>query len=215
MECRGRGRVIDPPERPTPARIHITGGPGSGKTWISRRIGRALNVEPWHLDDVARIAGGNTPERPLEERVQAVAGIVAMPSWVTEGIDLGWTDPLLRDADLIVWLDYVSWHLAARRIIVRFVSNALAEFRRQHGLRRFFRFRDYARHLRELVRAMPDTRDYYVDDSPEGRGHQAASRTATDAILRPYGDKVVHCRTAADIRLMLRHLEEPQRTVPQ
>ena len=133
---------------------------------------------------------------------------------MTEGIDLGWTDPLLREADLIVWLDYVSWHAAARRIVVRFVSNAVAESRRQHGLRRFFRFRDYARHLRELVHAMPDTRDYYVSGAPALNGQQATSRAATDAVLRPYRDKVVHCRTPADIRRMLSSLEATAKDGP-
>lgn len=190
-----------------PARIHITGGPGSGKSTISRRIARALEVEPWHLDDVARVAGGNTAQRPLEERLQTIAGIVATPRWVTEGIDLSWTDPLLQEADLIVWLDYVSSRLAARRIVVRFVSNALAEARRQKGLKRFLRFRDYARHLRELVRAMPDTRDYYRKAPQTGDG-DAVSRTATAAALRPYASKVVHCRTARETGIMLRMLEK-------
>jgi hypothetical protein len=167
-----------------------------------------MRVEPWHLDDVARVAGGNTPMRPVAEREQTVTRIIAMPTWITEGIDLGWTDPLLREADLIVWLDHVSWRTARRRVVTRFVSNAVAEARRQRGLKRFLRFGDYARHLRELIHAMPDTRDYYEGDQAGEDALRVPTRAATEAVLRPYGHKVVRCRTAADIRTVLQNVEK-------
>jgi hypothetical protein len=167
-----------------------------------------MGVEPWHLDDVARVAGGNTPMRPQAEREQTVSRIIATPTWVTEGIDLGWTDPLLREADLILWLDHVSWATAARRVATRFVSNAVAEARRQRGLKRFLRFRDYARHLRELIHAMPDTRDYYEPGAAGVDTSSGPTRSATDAALRPYGHKVVRARTAADIRRVVEDVEK-------
>jgi hypothetical protein len=167
-----------------------------------------MRVEPWHLDDVARVAGGNTPMRPVAEREQTVTRIIATPTWITEGIDLGWTDPLLREADLIVWLDHVSWRTARRRVVTRFVSNAVAEARRQRGLKRFLRFGDYARHLRELVHAMPDTRDYYAGGQAGEDVPSVPTRAATEAVLRPYGHKVVRCRTAADIRTVLQNVEK-------
>lgn len=74
-------------------RVHIVGGPGAGKTHLATLLGRERGIEPWKLDDIAfdSISGVATP---LAKRLRDVDVIVATPSWVTEGVYLGWTDKL-------------------------------------------------------------------------------------------------------------------------
>ena len=136
--------------------------------------------------------------------------VCASPTWITEGVHVGWTDDLLRAADVIVWLDYVSWSRAARRIVVRFVRSAVDEVRRQRGARKFTRFRSYGHQLRMLVSALRETRHYYQerdgDPSPRERAAANETRAETARHLEPYGDKVVHCRSASDVSAFLRAL---------
>ena len=198
-----RGASRTPSADSRPRRIYIIGGPGSGKSWLANHLATLAEAPAFHLDEIAREGGGNTPERPLEERLRAVADIVSRPTWVTEGIYVGWTDDLMRSADVIVWLDYVSWPAALRRIVSRFVVNALGEMRRQRGWRKFGRFSDYRRHLRELLAAVPMTRSYYRRTAARS-ARSEVTRAGTEEYLRRYADKLVHCRTSSDVRALLR-----------
>ncbi len=175
-------------------RIYIIGGSGSGKASLAREISARSGLPVHDLDLVARVDGGNSPAREPAERDRLVAEIVASPQWIVEGIHLGWTDPLLAAADSIIWLDHVTWTKSSGRIVRRFASGAIAEARRQRGWRRFFRFRDYARHVRELAAAIPKARRY-----ESGAGDRDESRAATEAALAPYVAKVIHCRTEPDV----------------
>ena len=90
-----------------------------------------------------------------------MAAILATDGWVTEGVHLGWTDPILQQADLVIWLDYVTWSRASRRIMQRFVGGAITEMRSRPMRERFTRFGDYARNLRRLGGAIRESRHYY------------------------------------------------------
>ncbi|HEY7294114.1 MAG TPA: AAA family ATPase [Dehalococcoidia bacterium] len=109
---------------PLPRRIHLLGGPGSGKTTLAQQLARALGIPVYELDEVAfvdfKTTFGLARRRPLAERLATVEEIACQPAWISEGIAVGWTDPLLAAADLVVWLD-VPWHLALRRIVHRYL----------------------------------------------------------------------------------------------
>jgi len=191
-----------------PERILIVGGMGTGKTTLARRIAAASKVPLHHLDDLAYPEGTGSSASPYDLR-QAAVRIAESPRWVAEGIHLGWTDPLLRAADVILWLDHVQWKQASGRVLRRFVSGAMAEARRQQGARRFLRLRDYARQLRELAVAIPATRRYEGHLDPTfsaGEEVSRPSRVATAARLAQYGDKVIRCRTHADVKAALRRI---------
>jgi adenylate kinase family enzyme len=166
-------------------RILIVGGPGSGKTTLALELGERLNLPVHHLDDIARVGGGRGAETSADDRATAVVDILASGRWVTEGVHLGWTAPLVDAADAIVWLDHVRWQTSSRRVIRRFLRQALAEARQRKGRERFLRFRDYARRLRELAVSLPETRSYPLSE--------------LEAALAPHGDKVFRCRTPADV----------------
>lgn len=166
-------------------RILIVGGPGSGKTTLALELGALLNLPVHHLDDIARVGGGRGPETSVEHRASAIGEIVASGRWLTEGVHLGWTGPLLDAADAIVWLDHVRWQTSSRRVIRRFLRQALAEARQRQGRERFLRLRDYARRLRELAVSLPETRTYPSDE--------------LGAAVAAHSDKLLRCRTPADV----------------
>jgi len=92
-------------------KIHILGAPGSGKTTLAQDISSRLHIPHYDLDKV----------NWEQENVIAIA---EQPTWVTEGIYLIWTEPLLYHADCVVLLE-VSWPVAAWRMIRRHVLNSL------------------------------------------------------------------------------------------
>jgi adenylate kinase family enzyme len=189
-------------------RIFVIGGLASGKSTLAREIGKRTGIPVHELDQLARIGGGFGPERDATERDAMVADILASPRWVVEGIHLGWTDGLLAAADVIVWLDHVDWTKSTGRVFRRFVSQAMAEARRQRGWRRFLRLRDYGRVLRALAAALVEPRRYHRTPgmSEGGEGSPADSRAATARVLDRYSDKLVHCRSIGDVQLALERI---------
>lgn len=179
------------------ARVHITGGSGTGKTTLARRIGALLDAPVYHLDDVAREAGTGRV-RPVDERIAIVSLIALKPRWVTDGIQVGWTDDLCREADVIVWLDQLSWPAALARVLRRFAAGGLSEIRSQGGLRGIFRPRSQARQLLELYRASREIRAFHRAPLDPAAG-DGGSHAATAAQLTAFAAKVVHCRSRADI----------------
>jgi len=205
-EC---GETGNPGPRPIhPKRIHIVGGPGSGKTRLSLEVSALTGAPVFHLDEVARVGGGVGPLRDVDERTRMVRSVVAMDRWITEGVHLGWTEELLETADVIVWLDFLTWPSATRRVAGRFAAGAIREMRRRPIKERFTRFGDYGRQLRALAAAIRESHHYYEDvASPEVTAEHAKqlaeSRAHTRLLLERHGDRLAHCRTAEDVARFL------------
>ncbi|TCC36309.1 hypothetical protein [Kribbella speibonae] len=172
-------------------RIHVVGAAGSGKTYVAAGLAAALSTDHHELDRVAmRRSDDHTTVTlvPWPERRAAVAEIAARPDWVTEGIYLGWTEPLFAAADLIVWLD-IPWWQATWRVISRHVQKSLRGENEWKGIRLLLRF-------------LWSTRRYYL--GPGGIPSQEHEDAATDhrmtvAALMPYAGKVVRFRHGRDI----------------
>ncbi|HEU5097960.1 MAG TPA: hypothetical protein VFU22_02875 [Roseiflexaceae bacterium] len=186
-------------QKDEPRRIHIIGGPGSGKTVLAQKLGATFGIPVYQLDEIA-FEGPEFTKRPLETRLDDVRRIAAQHTWVTEGIFIGWTDDLLCGADTIIWLDCVSWRAAVKRIIMRFARWGLDEAKRQTGARKFTRFNDYVRNLRQLLGVIVSSRRYYYSRSIDRSLDPDQSRAATEQYLISYWDKVVHCCNMHDVQ---------------
>jgi cytidylate kinase len=186
-------------------RVHIIGGPGSGKTTLARNLGQYLGIPVHELDKIA-FEGPNFAPRPLHLRLAEIRDIASQPAWITEGMWLGWTDELLRSCDIIIWLDYLSWFVAAQRIVVRFARKGLKEMMYQSGLRKFTRIQDYKRNLIQLIGALRSSRMYYHNHAAEIPtdfvDSYAYSRSVTAAYLAPYYWKLMHLRSASDVSVL-------------
>ena len=146
--------------------------------------------------------------REFPIRLARVLEISKMPEWLTEGIHMGWTDELLRQSDLIIWLDGVNWQTAVRRIVFRFGKGGLQEAKRQQGLNKVARFKDYARNSSLLVDTVCTTREYYQSSVVTLRsGEFVPSRLVTEQCLVSYQNKVLHFRKSGELDAFLAHLD--------
>jgi adenylate kinase family enzyme len=180
---RGRMHVIG-------GRMHVIGGPGSGKTTLARRLADRLHAPMFDLDEIAYPSG---QKRGASERIVALEPIVGQSTWITEGIYLWWTRPLLESADVIVWLD-VPWRTAALRIVLRHARASLAGTNQHSGMARLARF-------------LASTYRYYTNralDSPIAADDDGAiTRAHTARALADYESKVVRCCTRRDVSRLL------------
>lgn len=199
-------------------RVHIIGGPGSGKTTLAKKLGEYFQAPVYELDKIA-FEGPDFAPRPLDLRLAEVEEIASQPAWITEGMWLGWTDELLRNCDVIIWLDYLSWFVAAKRIIIRFARNGLREAKSQSGLRKFTRIQDYKRNLMQLIGVLRSSRMYYHDQALETPADfldsQAYSRSVTATHLGPYHHKLLRLRKESDVSRLLENLVPQQAAQPQ
>ena len=185
-------------------RIHIIGGPGSGKTTLAHQIGSRLGIEVHELDLIA-FTGPHYAERSLSERLEDISAIADRPAWITEGIFILWTDQLLECADIIVWLDQVNWARSMWRTVLRFTKSALREAKNRRGMGKFTRFHDYARHLTQLIQVFFFSRSYYADSSsPLTSPVESRQNTATR--LTFYKDKVIHCNIDEGVKAFLNYV---------
>lgn len=193
-------------------RIHIIGGPGTGKSTLARQLGAILNLPVYELDTIA-FEGLDFHMRPALIRAADVHQIAQQPEWITEGIFVGWISELLDRADVIVWLDGVPWHRAMTRIAARFVRSGWTEMRRRRGIEKFFRFRDYARHMGQLVGVAFTSRTYYHGREPLP-DEKRITRAATMAQLAPYEGKVIRCENVDAANKIFAETSHPEFTLP-
>jgi adenylate kinase family enzyme len=107
-------------------KIHIIGGPGSGKTYCSSKLQKATNLIAYDLDQVFWDQSENSYVRASEElRSEKLNEILSRNSWIIEGVYYKWLEESFRKADIIVILNPPiitrQWRIFKRFIIRKFL----------------------------------------------------------------------------------------------
>ena len=194
-------------------RVHVIGGPGTGKTTAGRAIGIALEVPLVELDRAIAYKAPNAAEdapfsawerASWHDRLDAATALAHEASWVSEGIYAGWTEPLVARADVIIWLDLPGWQAA-----VGVVRRQWRRTRAQHGDPDRYQWLDALRLVRRAAIGYRYGRRATVDELVERDGANSASTTA--AFLAPHAVRVTHCRSRAAARQAIEALTEGRR----
>lgn len=97
-------------------KIVIIGSPGAGKTTLARKLGRKLNIKVVHLDRKFWHPGWK--EKPKEKRIEILKELVRKKQWIIEGTYLDSSEPRLKAADTIIFLD-INLFLCLQRVITQ------------------------------------------------------------------------------------------------
>jgi adenylate kinase family enzyme len=87
-------------------KIHIIGGPGSGKTFSSTKLQALMSLNAYELDKVFWDQNEIVYVRSSEEsRTEKLNQILVLENWIIEGVYYKWLADSFRDADLIIILN--------------------------------------------------------------------------------------------------------------
>ena len=176
-------------------RIHITGGPGAGKSRLAQRLSARLGLT-YHNADMQALDVQASMQNPLDfeemmaRRLTLTAALAKEEAWISDGSNLEATRPFYDRAEMIVYLS-CSWRLAAYRIPVRHLKLSLAgnnPFPSLGGLFRFWRW----------------SRRYYANSNPYGANQYGTPATIAyhEAVLQDYADKLVVCQTKDEVEAL-------------
>lgn len=115
-------------------RIHIIGGPGSGKSYLGRKLAKHFNLPQLELDDIFwdNTATSYGTKRPDTERDQLLHNFIRQPAWVVEGVYHKWLAESFNRADVVIVLNTSLWRTTGR-IIIRFIRRKLGLERNPAG----------------------------------------------------------------------------------
>lgn len=133
-------------------KIHIIGGPGSGKTYIASKLAIMDDITAYDLDQVFWDQSQATYVRASQEvRSAKLNEILAQSSWVIEGVYYKWLAPSFEDADVIIVLTTPLWK-RQWRISKRFIT------------RKFFQGQYHKETLKSFIELWKWNRDFDRDN---------------------------------------------------
>lgn len=107
-------------------KIHIIGGPGTGKTYLAKKLAEELKIPHYDLDNLQwdDKAGTYGVKRNPKERDELLNEILEQDNWIIEGVYYAWCGRCFEEADEIYLLS-VPPYKYRYRIIRRFIRRKL------------------------------------------------------------------------------------------
>lgn len=133
-------------------KIHIIGGPGSGKTFLAERLSKELGIPHYDLDELQwdNTSDSYGVKRDPGERDSMLAGLLKREDWIIEGVYYGWCGQCFADADQIYVLS-VPRQRYRYRIIRRFVRRNLGlERGKKETLKSLLQLLQWADHYQQV-----------------------------------------------------------------
>lgn len=111
-------------------KIYITGGSGSGKTTISKRMAKRHGVPYLDLDTVKWVNDGGkkfVKSRSIDERKKIIDHFIAQnQDWICDGVYYhDWINTILEKADIVIVLQTSRWRRHFRCIKRAFCEESL------------------------------------------------------------------------------------------
>lgn len=186
-------------------RIHITGGPGTGKTTLAAQLNRELGYEVFDQDaqslaHIARLGAAFSHDQLAIDLILEATEKANEEAWISEGANLLVTRPFFERAEIIIVM-YTSWRIASFRILTRHLKASLARNNRFPGLLDLYRFWRWSSH-------------FYSNRNQAGLNIWGTPETleSMEAELRPYAAKLHRCYDKADIEALVRRLTTAPRS---
>lgn len=85
-------------------KISIIGGPGTGKSTLSKNLGKVLDLPVYHLDAIDHLENWKT--RDSKERDEIILQKVNEAEWVMDGTYTGTLEKRVEKSDMIIFLNY-------------------------------------------------------------------------------------------------------------
>ncbi len=104
-------------------KVHIIGGAGSGKSYISKKLSKALNIKNYELDEIFWDDSDKTFNKKAtsEFRNNKLNKILKQDNWIIEGVYYSWLYESFKKADTIIILN-PNIIIQQYRIVKRFLK---------------------------------------------------------------------------------------------
>jgi adenylate kinase family enzyme len=154
-------------------RIHIIGGPGSGKTYVASLLAERFGIRHQDLDEFFwdNDSPGYGVRAETNERDRKLAAALAGDGWIVEGVYYQWVGASFDQADIIIALVPSMW-VRHFRIVRRFI------------LRKFNRLPNKKETLRDLWKLIL-----------WGHAYDRKNLTQAREFIGKRGRKIVTCRS--------------------
>lgn len=161
-------------------KLHIIGGPGSGKTYSSNQLQKTTDLIAYDLDQVFWDQSKNTYIRASEElRAEKLDEILSGNSWIIEGVYYKWLEDSFHKADIIVILNphviIRQWRIFKRFLIRKFL---LGDFRKE-------------------------TFSSFIELWNWNKKFDSDNMLRIENFISKHKDKVVYCKSYHDIRRVI------------
>jgi len=147
-------------------KIHIIGGPGSGKSFLAETLSKQLGIPHYDLDDLQwdHAAGGYGVKRDPKIRDAMLAEILLKNDWIIEGVYYAWCLQCFEDADRIYVLNVprcTYWHRIIRRFLRRKLGLEKGKKETLQSLKDLLKWADHYQEknlteIRKILEAYPE-----------------------------------------------------------